>query len=1268
MTRARRSSILTLMQSRLLQLACALIASAALNSFAAAEFVGAPEPKKSSKPSPLTPQEERAEFTLPPGFEIELVASEDLEAQFGKFVTVDWDQHGNLWTMTALEYPVDANESPEVAKQLYASRARDKVLVFDRDAKSPRGYASKPSVFADGLAIPLGILPYKNGAYVQHGPDIVFLSDTNGDGRADKREVILTGFGVQDSHLFPHQFTRAPGNWLWMAQGAFNYGKVKTTRGAEVQFDQTRMAKFRPDGSDFDITSQGPCNIWGLHMTMEGETWIQEANDFGYPAMPFHEYANYPGCSGGQWKSYAPEFPGTANFRMGGTGLSGLAISDKNTWPAPYADVIYIANPITRKINAIKAHPDGPRWKLEHLPEFVQSSDEMFRPVALRLGPDGCLYFVDWYNKIISHNEVPRNHPERDKKRGRIWRVKHRDVKPLDVPDFAKLSGDELITKLGGENTTQSHLAWQAIIDRQLSELTPKLKRVMAEAKNSPGKRVAALWALQGLKNNDRFRDGAEFLDTLRPFLADSDRNLRREAVRVLGVHFPSIAGASGQWTALFNALGKLTDDPDPQVRSELIKTLATTMRVLPVSSDSRMVPMADEHAFPLLAKLARPSLDAPTMKSTHSGKIIKTGEAYEREFERYLVRLMLERGALGLDLFLASPNAKSLPIENRLLLALALEPKVSAARVAELLPALQRPPNSEELLRLAQFPDATGAADALKKALQQPTAIESLLQVRTKFDAAKITPLLTDIARSFWADNQRELALRLTSSFKLAGMESEINEALLQDDLTSAQKISMLRTIRELGANELMGILIWCRSPESEVAHEAIGALAASRNRLAAEALYNKFWNDFPASEQRFALSLVTATKPGATATVKAVRSGRLRKDDLDAAALEKLQAVLGNDAELAALLNDMASVLQPALHFYGKRDTFVWTKYKLAGPFTVECWLKLDPGINNQDGILAGPGQLDLNFHDSTFRVWVGGAQHDIIVAKHKTVPDVWTHYAVTRDAQGVFRIYINGELDATSTGRNTNTFENLDVGRTNPNNGGTAGWMNEFRLWNFARTPEQIRAEFDHTYSGETGIGGGGEQRGARLVSLLTGTQWPSLHGSVKIEKTMDLPPILDATAAAEFAQKFKKFRALTAKRADVAHGKDVFKTTCMTCHSVGGEGAQVGPVLNGAGASGIESILRNVLTPNAAMEAGYRMFRVELKDGDVLDGLLVSQDKDAIVLRRPNVADERIPMNNVRRADYTRRSMMPDGLLEALPERDAADLLAYLQTLK
>ena len=120
--------------------------------------------------------------------------------------------------------------------------------------------------------------------------------------------------------------------------------------------------------------------------------------------------------------------------------------------------------------------------------------------------------------------------------------------------------------------------------------------------------------------------------------------------------------------------------------------------------------------------------------------------------------------------------------------------------------------------------------------------------------------------------------------------------------------------------------------------------------------------------------------------------------------------------------------------------------------------------------------------------------------------------------------------------------------------------------------------------------------------------------------------------------------------------------------MVCHSVAGQGAQIGPVLNGAGAGGVEALLRNIVTPNAAMEGGYRMFRVELKDGEVLDGFLVSQDRESIVLRRPNSEDLRIPQAQVRRADYTRRSIMPEGLLEGLKPEEVTDLFAYLKTLR
>jgi len=185
---------------------------------------------------------------------------------------------------------------------------------------------------------------------------------------------------------------------------------------------------------------------------------------------------------------------------------------------------------------------------------------------------------------------------------------------------------------------------------------------------------------------------------------------------------------------------------------------------------------------------------------------------------------------------------------------------------------------------------------------------------------------------------------------------------------------------------------------------------------------------------------------------------------------------------------------------------------------------------------------------------------------------------------------------------------------------------------------------------------------------LIQYFTASNWPRLHGSARIEKVDDAPALLKPAEAKQQNEKFARYDKLAQKSGDTSHGKEIFGQTCATCHTVAGQGGQIGPVLNGAGAMGTEGLLRAILTPNAAMEAGYRTFRVELKDGDVLDGFLVSQDNDAIVLRQPNAQDRRIPQDDVRRARFTTISMMPEGLLESLPEQDSTDLLAYLKTLK
>jgi len=176
--------------------------------------------------TPLTAEEQQAKFIVPEGFDIELVAEES--EGIGKFIAIDFDASGKMWSMTALEYPVDEKKDKSKAQALFKNGGKDKILVFDTPTAAG---VQNPRVFATELAIPLGVMPYKNGAIAQYGEDIRYYQDTDSDGVADKYDTLLTGFGIEDSHLFPHQFTRGPGGWMYMAQGLANFSRVERPNG-----------------------------------------------------------------------------------------------------------------------------------------------------------------------------------------------------------------------------------------------------------------------------------------------------------------------------------------------------------------------------------------------------------------------------------------------------------------------------------------------------------------------------------------------------------------------------------------------------------------------------------------------------------------------------------------------------------------------------------------------------------------------------------------------------------------------------------------------------------------------------------------------------------------------------------------------------------------------------------------------------------------------------------------------------------------------------
>ncbi len=1202
---------------------------------ATVEFQGAKEPKPLpiAQAKPRTPQEQQAAFHLPPGFEIELVAAEDPTIPAGKFISVYFDQRGRMWTQTALEYPVDANENAAIADALYASKAKDKILIYNRESvfgKPLPADGLKPDhVFADGLAIPLGILPWGDGSkcYAQHGRNIVLLTDTNNDSVSDKSEVILEGFGVQDSHLFPHQFTRAPGGWIWFAQGAFNYSNVKRPQDPKekaIKFDQTRMARFRPDGSEFEITSNGPCNIWGFVMDRNGESFIQEANDFGYGVMPFHEYANYPGCSNGQWKSYAPEFPGTfVKQRFGGTGLSGLCLTDAaGAFPAPYGNLMLVANPITSRINTVVMQRDQPSpdhyltdWQFNRIGDFVTCDDPWFRPVAMTLGPDGCVYIVDWYNKIISHNEVPRAHPDRDKLRGRIWRIKHSGQKKFEVPDFTKLDNAALQKLLKSPSLTQTQIAAQALADRKV---TPSdLTEVPALMAHTPT------------------------LEQLEKSASSPSIHVRRETARALA-----------ETATVSPALLKLRKDSDKNVRREALTSIGYWLG----KADDK------NPLFQALLDFELAALPQPVAPSTHGGKPMPVREAYDREFERYVVRLLLERHAAALSSFLATDAAAKLPVESFLLAALALPAADGAPIIARRVSELKRSLNDEEVLRLVQAIQNPAIQQSLSAAIENPATsqaiIDALLKNKSRISPEQIQALIGGTVDRLFAGKAEDVtrAIELSAAFALKNTGDRLQKIAL-DSADTATRIAALDALAAQQNANPIPLTSLLNHADQSVRVSTLKALASSRQADAGAATMAGL-AQVPPTMRAPIIEILVSHKIGASAVVAACLAQQpLKAEDLSSITLDRLQTVLGNDPEWQKLLTQLGDKFRSVLQLNGNNQAQVPTAISLPGPFTIETWVKLRPGIDNRDSIGGANDQLDLNFAGELFRVYCGSHGGDVLIAKKKIIAGLWTHVAATRDAAGRFKIYLNGELDSTSAKSANHPIEKILIGWSTPQ-GGTDGQFAEYRIWNRERSAAEIRNFFDRSLpAGDAGL----------LYNGSNDKGWGATNKAAMLTRTLDLPPVMSLSQATEFDKTYEHYLSLMKAGGNVESGK-ALAALCSSCHQFGNTGGNIGPNLSSVGSMGPEAIVRNILTPNAAIEPGYRIFRVTLKDGSLLDAFFVSEDKDAIVVRQMGAGDKRIERKNIVSTQFLRQSLMPEGLLASFTDQQRKDLFAYLMSLK
>src|SRR5262245_37414540 len=394
----------------------------------------------------LSPADERKAFTLTEGFDVQLVAS---EPDIQKPMQMAFDAKGRMWVTTSYHYPFPAEKG----------KATDKLFVLsDFDPKT--GKAGKVQVFASDLNIPIGILPLPGckSWIASSVSEIRKYTDTDGDGKADKSEVLFTGLEFVDTHGMTNSFTLMPDGWVYACHGFRNDSKVKGKDGHEVKMQSGHTFRFRPDGSRIEVYTYGQVNPFGIAV----DPW------FNLYTADCHSKPITQLIPGAYYESFGKPHDGlgfaahVTRHDHGSTGLCGLVWYDADQFPKDYLGCMFVGNVVTNRINFDKIEWKGATPVAKELPDFLVSKDRWFRPVDIKLGPDGALYVADFYNKIIGHYEVDLRDPRRDKDRGRIWRIVWKGkgepgASATGAPKFAytdltTAKGDEIDKLLGHPN------------------------------------------------------------------------------------------------------------------------------------------------------------------------------------------------------------------------------------------------------------------------------------------------------------------------------------------------------------------------------------------------------------------------------------------------------------------------------------------------------------------------------------------------------------------------------------------------------------------------------------------------------------------------------------------------------------------------------------------------------------------------------------------------------------------------------------------------
>lgn len=470
-------------------------------------------PEKNGSLEYLYGEDALKKLKVPAGYKIELFASEKEFVDLANPVQLSFDNKGRLWVATMPSYPHYKPGDP---------RPNDKLIILedtDHDGK-----ADKQTTFADSLHLPVGFEFAPEGVYISQGTNLMLFTDEDGDDKADRREIILSGFDDHDTHHAHSAYAADPSGAIYMAEGVFLHTNVETSYGP-VRATNGGFYRYSPQRHHLERTAQLSIpNPWGIAFDDWGQNFFAETSGPDVRWM-------MPGSIKPRYGVATHKSMNLIEEKHRVRPTSGLEFVSSRHFPDEVQGDLLINNTIG--FLGTKQHTmedDGTGYKSRHRVDLVQSSDKNFRPVDMEFAPDGSLYIVDWHNILIGHMQHNARDPLRDHVHGRIYRLTY-PSRPLVTP--AKVDGasiPELLDNLKLPEFRTRYRTRRELRGRNpddvLQALTKWVANLNIEDEKYEHHLVEALWVSWGLNRVNE--------NILHQVLKAKDYRARAAGVRVL--------------------------------------------------------------------------------------------------------------------------------------------------------------------------------------------------------------------------------------------------------------------------------------------------------------------------------------------------------------------------------------------------------------------------------------------------------------------------------------------------------------------------------------------------------------------------------------------------------------------------------------------------------------------------------------------------------------------------------------------------------------